>query len=164
MNTFRDGADHELTCWRAPTEEREAEQVATLIDELAKAGFRYRDIAILVRASTSYDRLLDALREHGIPVQPGGRTGLFVQPDAQLFGQTFAFLAGHDWRAEEYGTGHNVSLTTLVELYKRLFRLSAKREANVRQRLGNWKVEVTAETEPANLIRDYYDLLADCGV
>ena len=36
-------------------------------------------------------------RPTGIPVQPGGRTGLFEQPEAAVFGATFAWLADIDW-------------------------------------------------------------------
>ena len=164
MEQYRDGTEHELVTWRATNETLEATQIAQSIKRLNSAGFRYGDVAVLVRSSTSYEKLLDAFKDHDIPVQPGGRTGLFMQPDAQLFGQTFAYLADHEWRSEEYGTSRTVSIGTLVEQYKRLFQLSTNREDRVRKRVKDWKAEVSAETEPANLIRDYYDLLADCGV
>src|SRR5262249_42916402 len=70
MDTFRPGADHELYRWRAPTEEAEADHIASVIQDLVKKGFRYREVAILVRSSTTYDQLLRALREKDIPVQP----------------------------------------------------------------------------------------------
>ena len=31
-------------------------------------------------------------------MQPGGRTGLFDQPEAQVLGRTFAWMTGVEWR------------------------------------------------------------------
>src|SRR5262249_54521448 len=75
----------------------EADAIAFDIDRLHASGVAYRHIAILVRGKVAYDRILDALDAARIPVQPGGRTGLFQQPEAAVFGATYAWIAGIDW-------------------------------------------------------------------
>jgi Superfamily I DNA and RNA helicases len=117
MKEHRDTAKHEMVVWRAETEADEAETIAANVLRLRKLGYRYRDVAVLVRGATSYKKLLRAFGRHGIPVQPGGRTGLFLEPDAQLFGRTFAYLAEHDWRETQYGRGQAVTLSGLVDGY-----------------------------------------------
>lgn len=57
MRRFRDEAGQAVVCWREETESDEAQRTAAIIQEAISAGFRYRNIAVLVRASTSYDRL-----------------------------------------------------------------------------------------------------------
>ncbi len=164
MRPYRDAVGNEVVCWREPTETDEAERIATTIERLIAKGFQYRDIAVLVRSSTSYARLLESFEAQDIPVQPAGRTGLFRESEAQLFGRTFAYLAGHDWRPETYGPGEAVTLTGLVKDYERLFGLSRTTKHRVRDRLRNWQEEVVAATTPVDLVGDYYDLLSECGV
>ena len=138
--------------------------IATSIMQLRPLGYRYRDVAILVRSSTSYSKLLQALERYDIPVLPGDRTGLFLERDAQRFGQTFAFLADIEWRPEQYGKGSKVSLESLVRSYEAGFSLDAARASRLTARLSSWRNEVTQATHPANLVSDYYDLLRDCAV
>ena len=164
MLAYRQAASPELVTWKAPTEADEATTIARTIQRLRCIGYRFRDIAVLVRSSTSYVRLLQAFDEHNIPVQPAGRTGLFTEPDAQNFGRTFAYLADHDWRSEQYGRGSSVTLKDLVRDYTGRFQLNTGRRNAVRKRLTNWKAEAEGPTKPADLVANYYDLLADCGV
>ena len=111
--------------------------IAKTIVELRRRGHRYRDIAVLVRSSTSYARLLDAFAEHNVPVQPAGRTGLFKESDAQTFGRTFAYLAGSAWRSEPYGQfGAPVRLDDLIADHVQRFELDERRRGHVRRRLG----------------------------
>jgi DNA helicase-2/ATP-dependent DNA helicase PcrA len=164
MKAHRAASPPEIVCWREEMEAEEARRIAGTIEALKNTGFQYRDIAVLVRSSTSYDRLLEAFEGQGIPVQPAGRTGLFREPDAQLFGRTFAYLAGNEWRATEYGPPESVALPGLVDDYGRRFGLDRGRLERVKAHLKAWKSEVSAESRPADLIGDYYDLLGDCGV
>lgn len=157
-----DGA--ELVVWHAVTEADEAETIALNIERVRAMGYRYRDMAILVRGSASYPKLLDAFARHSIPVQPGGRTGLFLERDAQLFGWTFAYLAGHDWREEKFGRGRKAELPDVVNGYAAAFSLGSAKKAKITSRLTAWRREVQQPTKPANLIDDYYALLADCGL
>ena len=164
MLTYRPAASPEFVTWKAATEADEATTIARTIRRLRRVGYKFRDVAVLVRSSTSYVRLLAAFTEHNIPVQPAGRTGLFKEPDAQTFGRTFAYLADHEWRSEQYGNGFPVTLKDLVREYTSRFQLNAHRRNAVRTRLINWKAESEDPAKPADLVGDYYDLLADCGV
>ncbi|MGH9064595.1 MAG: ATP-dependent helicase [Acidimicrobiales bacterium] len=164
MDPDRPSAEPEVVTWTAPTEAEEAELIAATIEQLRQRGYRYRDMAVLVRGRTSYPRLLHAFEGHRIPVAPGGRTGLFLSPDAQLFGKTFAWLAGHNWRPEPFGRGEAVELPALLGEYQAAFGLSAESREPLGHRLSDWKEEVEHPTRPANLVHTFYDLLADCGV
>ena len=164
MLAHRESAGPEVVPWRAATEADEASTIATTIQAMHAQGYRYRDIAVLVRSSTSYARLLEAFAHHAVPVQPGSRTALFLTDDAQRFGRTFAYLAGNDWRSQAFGWGSPVTLADLVDDYARGFHLDAPARHRVEKRLQAWRVEADAATRPANLVRDYYDLLAECAV
>jgi len=94
----RDGSDDpELALWGVSTEQEEAGYITSLIDDLHDRGFKYQQIAVLVRGKVAYSQLLDQFRAFGVPVQPGGRTGLFDQPEAEVMGRTFAWLADVEW-------------------------------------------------------------------
>lgn len=165
MDPHRNGEEPEVVCWRQPTETEEAEVLARTVQRLVKQGFRYRDIAVLVRASTAYARLMEQFEAQAIPVHSAGRTALFKAPDAQLFGRTFAWLANSTWRPEAYGVDPvKDDLESLVHAYARQFRLAANATDEVRRRLAAWKAEVKQPSGPANLIRDFYELLGACGV
>jgi DNA helicase-2/ATP-dependent DNA helicase PcrA len=156
----------EFVCWSADTPHAEAVEIARLIrrahDEL---GHRFRDIAILCRGRVSLPPILEALEQEGVPVQPGGRTNLFLKPDAVLFGKTLCWLADTEWREGDYSpTFETVTLDALVAGYAAAFELSEVRRATVAARLREWHDEVAAESRPANLVRDFYDLLGDLGV
>ena len=97
MRAIRDPSATEIMSWTAPTEAEECARIAQSAQRLHAAGLPYRDIAILVRTRAAYPELLHALDEHGVPVQPGGRTGLFERPEARLFGKTYAWLVDHEW-------------------------------------------------------------------
>lgn len=164
MKPDRPSGGTEVVTWRAATEADEADLIARTILELHGLGYRYRDVAILVRASTSYFRLLEALQRYDVPVQPASRTGLFLEADAQLFGRTFSFLADHDWRPQPYGGGSKVDLDDLVDEYTNQFGLDSVGRRRIRKRLTDWKAIVPNEDRPANLVRDYYELLAEADV
>src|SRR5205823_207264 len=106
----------EVICWRQETPDNEARVIAETIERHHRQGYRYRDVAILCRGRVSFPKILDALREKGIPVLPGGRTNLFLQPEAELFGRTMCWLAGEEWRIGEWGwTTEADTIDTLVE-------------------------------------------------
>ena len=90
----QDGA---VRCYEAPTAADEAAAVVDAIDALSKAGVRYADMAILLRAvKTSAEPFLDALEARKIPYRCDGRSELFLQPDARFFAYLYAWLAGRD--------------------------------------------------------------------
>ena len=61
-----------------------------------------------------------------VPVQPGGRTGLFDQPEAQVLGKTIAWLVDHSWRETPYGWGDDVELDPLLAEYLATFELAPR--------------------------------------
>ena len=99
------GSRPEVVVWDEDTAADEAGQIAWLIDELISAGVEPRDIAVLVRGRASYGALTDQFSTFGIPVQPGGRTGLFDQPEGRILGKTMAWLSDVEWR-EQYQRGN----------------------------------------------------------
>lgn len=161
MGTHRDGSGHpEVVIWQQETPEDEARVIAAAVkrahDEL---GYRYRDIAILCRGRVSLPPIVDALRDQAVPVQPGGRTNLFVQPEADLFGRTVVWLVDRDWRPGQYGQAESVTLKELVRRYTTLYELDGTSAAAVRTRLEAWKAAVDDEADSANPIRELYELL-----
>ena len=82
------GGGPEVVLWHADTETSEAGWIASMILELHDRGVPYGDIAVLVRGRAPYPRLIQQFGTFGIPVQPGGRTGLFDQPEAIALAHT----------------------------------------------------------------------------
>ena len=162
MRRHRPAAEPDHSIWVAPTEQDEAATIAETISTLHEQGWRYGDMAILVRGRVAYPALLRAL--DNIPVTTSAATGLFHQPLARLFGRTLAFLADIGWSDEPRGRREQVGLDDVVERYELDFELSKKRRQRVRRRLEGWQVEVANPTRPADLVGDYYRLLEDSGV
>jgi DNA helicase-2/ATP-dependent DNA helicase PcrA len=160
----REAGPTEVVLWAAPTETDEAQRIANNIVLLRQLGYRFGDVAVLVRGRVSYPRLLEALQDVNIPVAPGGRTALFLAPEAQLFGRTFAWLADTSWREQAWGYGEKDTLDTLLEQYTQRFELGARNTSPLRRLLVKWNAEVKAPTRPINLVRSYYELLATCAV
>jgi DNA helicase-2/ATP-dependent DNA helicase PcrA len=155
----------EVVNWMQETPQDEARVIAEAIKQAVdERGYRYRDVAILCRGRISIPPILDALRALDIPVQPGGRTNLFLQPEADLFGRTICWLIDRDWRPGAYDPSEEVTLDDLVVRYTSLFALDDPRVGAVRVRLVEWKEAVAAADVPANLIREFYDLLGDLGI
>ena len=164
MRSYRPDADNELVFWKAKTEDEEADIIARNILRMTNVGYRFQDIAVLVRSSTSYNSLLAAFRKHQIPVQSSGRTGMFKEQEAQIFGQTFAFLVGMEWRLDPSGESVRIELDILISNYSECFHLDYKRRNALKQRLARWKNEIENPTKSAEPIRNYYNILSDCGV
>jgi DNA helicase-2/ATP-dependent DNA helicase PcrA len=155
----------EVAYWSQETPQDEARVIAEAVrrahDEL---GHRYRDVAILCRGRVSLPPIHDALQALAIPVKPGSRTDLFLQPEADLFGRLVCFLAGRGWQKEEYGPEEEVTLDDLVERLTNLFVLNPAHTDAVRLRLHEWRLRTDDESKPANLVREWYELLDDLGV
>jgi DNA helicase-2/ATP-dependent DNA helicase PcrA len=168
MKPHRPAADSgaEVTAWRAATRAHEAAVIAESIrgaHDLHDYG--WSDIAILCRTKALFPDLLDALDAAGIPVQPGGRTGLFDRPEAELFGRTICWLAGFDWRTSRYGWNTEpVELDQLVNGYLDVFALSADRLRRLRRFLVGWRAAVDDDRRPADLVGQYLRLIRIVGV
>lgn len=145
-------------------EQTEAEAVANDIAELHGKGIPYYSMAILVRSRAAYPRLLDALEAWGIPVQPGGRTGLFQQPEAGVFGATYAWLADVDWAPGRFIQRSKISLTDLLTDYCTAFELDDAQVDGLRDFLIRWQQQSRNPDYNVSLISDFYTLLGLIGV
>ncbi len=153
----------EVVVWRAESELEEAGWIASLIFDLADAGARYRDIAVLVRGRASYPRLVEQFASFDIPVQPGGRSGVFDQPEAVLLGHTITWLTEIEWR-DRYGPGRLIDEAALLADYQRMFKLSDARRNLVARFLREWKQAVPRENRVADLLSELYELLVELDV
>ncbi len=157
----------EVIAWNATTNRDEAQVIAQAVrrahDEL---GYRYRDVAILCRGRVSLPAIVEALEDANVPVQPGGRTNLFLQPEADLFGRTLAWLVDYQWRSGDRWNwvDEDVDIDDLVERHTTLYELDSGRVTLVRNRLQAWKLRVHDDSAPANLVRELYDLIGELGV
>ena len=139
MNPYRQssGSDPEVVVWHAE-------------DELEEAG--------LVRSGASYPRLVEQFATFGVPVQPGGRTGLFEQPEAVVLGRTICWLAEIDWRGGYGDRGERVSEASLLNDYERVYRLDRAAVNRTRRLLKEWKENVSREDRTADLVGELYEL------
>ena len=97
--------------------------LALTIKQLNDGGVPYRSMAVLVRARTAYPKIQDAFIAHRVPVQPGGRTGLFQQEIAEVLGATFAWLTDIQWSPGRWVRREDVNLDDLVANYVTVFGL-----------------------------------------
>lgn len=153
--SFAVGFDDEAT---------EADAVAMDIEHLHAAGVAYRHIAILVRGKVAYARILDALDAARVPVQPGGRTGLFQQPEAAVFGATYAWLAGIDWAPGRFIQRQAITLDDLLADYESAFQLSAASVESLREHLVTWQPRTLETDFDVSLVGDFYTVLELLGL
>ncbi len=155
----RDGTAPRVVVWADHNEQAEAGWVTSLVLDLHDDGVPFRDIGILVRSRASYGRLLEQFSSFDVPVQPGGRTGLFDQPEAIVLGMTYCWLSGIEWR-EPYQPGTKTELTPLLSEYMRAFRLDdAAHQNRVKRLLRTWQTHSRSRNTTANLVGDFYELL-----
>lgn len=153
----------EVVAWSAPNEAEEVGWVANLILDLVDTGARYRDIAVLVRTRAAYPRLRETFASFDIPVQPGGRTGLFDQPEAVLLGKTICWLVNLEWRGT-YGSGEQVTHEALLARYQELFKLDDAARNRLAKLLLSWKEAAASTARPADLVGELYELLGALNV
>ena len=161
MNPHRppDGSSPRVVVWREKNEMTEAGWIASLVLDLKHADVPFRDIGILVRSRAAYARLLKQFGTFDVPVQPGGRTGLFDQPEATVLAKTYCWLSGIDWR-EPFRWGEPVELAQLLEEYTTVFGLRGRPHENrVRNVLKQWQVHSSSTERTADLVGDFYELL-----
>jgi DNA helicase II / ATP-dependent DNA helicase PcrA len=159
MDPHREAAKNEIHAWSAETEEDEAEIIAETITNLLNEGYRYKDIAILYRSvRTSSPPLLEVFKKKEIPFSCAGRTGLFLQPEAQVFGKTYAWLLGNDWKKSRFEKSNPVELDEIVVEFCELFN-DSKPIPGLEPYLVDWQKMVDSNTQEVNLVRDYYKML-----
>lgn len=145
-------------------EQDEADSIALDIEALHEDGVRYQDIAILVRGKTAYTRILDALALSNIPVQPGGRTGLFEQAEAEVFGATFAWISNVDWSVSKWKTRAAVNLSALLDRYVTVFGLNDAERQALSTHLQAWKAKRDDENWTPSLVGEFYKLTDHLGI
>lgn len=152
-----------VVAWYAQSELDEAGWIASLILDLHDAGFEFRDIAVLVRTSAAYPKLVDQFATFDIPVQPGGRTGLFKQPQALVLGRAVAWLTDLDWRS---GFGHGAPVTdaALLDEFQAAFDLDPAGRRRTASFLNQWKEAVPKQSRRADLVGELYELLDELDV
>ena len=153
----------EVVVWRAETEAKEAGWVTNLVLDAHDNGIAYRDMAILVRSRAAYRALVDAFNSFDVPVQPGGRTGLFDQPEAQVLGKTFAWMTDIEWRGA-FGPGAFVEEGALLEEYRDVFDLDGPAVNRLRRLLREWRAAVPSKDRTADLVGELYELLGELAV
>lgn len=158
------GPEPEVVAWTEDTEAGEAGRIASLVMDLEDAGVPLGDIAVLVRTRAAYKQLVAHFATYGIAVQPGGRTGLFEQPEAVVLGRTFAWLADTDWRVARRGPGQPVTEADLLAEYVRVFDLTGSARGRLARLLRAWKAIVPSEKRTADLVGELYELLDELDV
>ncbi len=154
-----EGTEPRVVVWAAEDEQCEAGWLTHLVIDLHDEGVPFRDIGILVRSRASYGRLIEQFNSFDVPVQPGGRTGLFGQPEALVLAKTYSWLSGIKWR-EPYQPEIKIKLTQLLSEYMRVFRLHDTAHQNrVKHFLHDWQGHSRRLNTPANLVGDFYELL-----
>jgi len=146
------------------TEADEASDLAKSILDLVARGVPFRAIAVLVRGKAAYPKIMDAFAAHGIPVQPGGRTGLFEQPVADALGSVYSWLADLQWKFAGTKTRVDVTLDEVVLALVRAFHLNRRSLQLVRHHLEGWKTRASTTSSSVDLIGDLYALLGLLGV
>ena len=146
-------------------EEQEANEIAQSINKLRSMGFRYSDMAVLVRGKNTYQCLLEAFERFAVPVQPGGRTGLFEQPDANFLGRCFAWMAGFEWREGQYSkTQESVTLDSLTNLARTVYSLKPSDVKALEKALLDAKDRVGSDTRDLSLIEINYSITEALGI
>lgn len=165
MVPLREASKSAIQAWSAQTPDDEAAIIADAVRGLISRGFRYRDIAILLRSvRTSSVPILGAFRNNHIPFRCGGRTGLFYEPEAQVLGQGYAWLTDNKWQAGPQGEGEQLQLADLVAKFSDAFDLDSSAVKRLEKYLEKWREESQRDEGPANLVRGYYSLLRLLGV
>lgn len=146
-------------------EETEARELAMTIQSLHRAGFRYSDMAVLVRGKVAYPAILAAFEQMNIPVQPGGRLGLFKQADANFLGRCFAWVAERKWKSSQYSqTQEEVTMASLRALAAGTYRLGESQMKGLERALNALKAKVGTDSRKISLIDETYALLDHLGV
>lgn len=152
-----------VAIWSGDTTLDEAGWIAQMILNLNEDhGVAYKDIAVLVRTSSSYQALVEQFSTFGIPVQPGGRTGLFDAPEAVVLGQTICWLTDSDWH-RGYEASTPVSQPDLLTAYQTVFGVDATRARALKTFLTSWKAH-SNQDKPTDLVGNFYELCDVIGV
>lgn len=165
MHSHRDAAGPSVSMVVGLDDEAaEAAAIAADVQRLHGVGVSYRDIAILVRGKVAYRRILDALDDVDVPVQPGGRSGLFQQPEAAVFGATYAWIADVGWSPGRFIKREDIGIDDLLSDYRTVFELSKRDVKPLSRWLESWKAKSRETDLSVSLVGDFYKLLELLGI
>lgn len=165
MLSVRPQKEREVVTWLGETPESEAGTIAECIESLHDQGWRYQDCAVLFRSvRTSAPALIEALEARGIPFNCGGRTGLFVHPEINYFGELFAWMADFSWKDERFGGGRDASLDNAVVGLSHSFSIPKKDQAGIKKYFEDWKAWHAKGNRRVSLVGDYYQHLKYLGI
>ena len=143
----------------ALTEAEEAARIADSVARLVESGYRHGDIGVLYRSvRTSAKPLLDAFDDMRIAYFCGGRTGLFLQPEAALFGEVFAWIADRQWKDQRFGRLRQPNIRRVASGLVRLFPKAPTVESFLKF-LEDWKRFRLRASRPVSLVGDFYRML-----
>jgi DNA helicase-2/ATP-dependent DNA helicase PcrA len=164
MQAVRKPAKHEVVPWCAETPEEEAERIVETIRRLHDSrGYRYADIGVLFRSvRTSAPPLIAACGRARIPVAAGGRSGLFLQPEINLFGKVFAWFVHGEWQDERYQPRRAPELDELVRGFSEHFN-GGTTIRGLRKYFEDWQSHHLRHEAPVSLVGDFYRLLYRVG-
>ena len=152
-------------CYDFEDEQQEATNLALTINRLRSKGYPYSSMAVLVRGKNAYSAIMEAFEAHNVPVQPGGRSGLFGQPDADFFGRLFAWYADFKWKSGRFvTTEEDVTLDSIVAQAITLYGLNAASQAALVKLLEKQKSQVGGDSRKISLIHNAYEVLELVGV
>lgn len=146
-------------------EATEARELAMTVQRLHRSGYRYADIAVLVRGKVAYPALLSAFEQLKIPVQPGGRVGLFSQADANFLGRCFVWLVDFKWKKSQYDQSQeDVTAESLRNLAETVYGISDTGWKALEKALTTLKSKVGTDSRRISLVDETYLLLDRLGV
>ncbi|MFC1671059.1 UvrD-helicase domain-containing protein [Spirochaetota bacterium] len=165
MNPVRPNSNCQIVTWEEETPEAEAEKIAETINNLKDKGFRFKDISVLYRSvRTSAPELIEAFDKMRIPYNCGGRTGIFLQPEINLFGEIIAWFVDGEWKDERYGQARESSLINIVNGLNKHFSNDRSEIPSLKKYLKDWKHFRLLGNRPVSLISDFYRLLNYLGI
>lgn len=148
--------------------EQEAEDIASAIQALTKAGWHAGQIAILIRWWRQAPPILDALQARSILYDCGGGNSLFATELGYLLAA--GFLTGIGWNVT-YGRKQSHlpqaprSEAQWAQQLATLLRLSKAQQSAAKAWIKAFSDEAQGDgTRPANLVGDLYDLADAVGV
>jgi DNA helicase-2/ATP-dependent DNA helicase PcrA len=147
------------------TEEIEASELAMTIQRLHRLGYRYSEMAVLVRGKVAYPAILEAFEQHKIPVQPGGRTGLFEQADADFLGRCIAWLVDYEWKKGRFNSQkEKITLESLKDLAITVYEIDEAGWKRFSGALAQFRMKVGQDSRTISFIDEIYELLDVLGV
>ncbi len=165
MKSHREAAGPEVLAWTASDPGDEAAKIGDAILKLVGQGYHFQDVGILLRSvRTSSPPFVAAFQQRRIPFRCAGRTGLFLHPEPQLLGKTYAWLSDNTWKGEKFAEGEPVSRQDLLNGYKASFDLGPTESRAFGRRMDIWYKEAHDDEVRASLVGDYDMLLRTLAV